>query len=187
MRENKCLSGVTKNYLGRYSMILDKMVSEMMGAELTDSLSHDFIVQMIPHHMAAIEMSHNILKYTTFVPLQNIASDIITEQTESIKKMRALLDECGKIKNTQWDICMYRECYEQITQTMYCGMANARIVNNINADFMYEMIPHHEGAIRMSENLLRFKICPGLVPVLDSIIVSQRKGICEMQNLLKCV
>lgn len=187
MRANECLSGVTQNYLGRYSMIRDKMVSEMTGAEMTDSLSHDFIVQMLPHHMAAIEMSRNLLQYTTFIPLQDIASDIVNEQTEGIEKMRALLDECGNVKNSRWDICMYRECYEQISQTMFFEMANARAVNNINADFIYEMVPHHEGAIRMSENLLRFKICPGLVPILESIIASQRKGVCEMKNLLRCV
>ena len=38
------------------------------------------------------------------------------------------------------------------------------------------MIPHHQGAIRMSENALRYLLCPGLIPLLDAIIVSQKKG-----------
>lgn len=50
---------------------------------------------------------------------------------------------------------------------------------------MREMIPHHRGAVRMSENALRFCLCPELVPLLNEIIVSQKKGIKEMECLLK--
>ncbi len=49
----------------------------MSNAKLTNSISHNFIVQMIPHHEAAIEMSENILKYTSNDSLQNIASNKI--------------------------------------------------------------------------------------------------------------
>ena len=52
-------SDVTKNYLCRFYKILDEMIEGMTNAELTNSLSHNFIVQMIPHHRAAIEMSES--------------------------------------------------------------------------------------------------------------------------------
>lgn len=41
-------SDVTKNYLCRFYKILDEMIEGMTNAELTSSLSHNFIVQMIP-------------------------------------------------------------------------------------------------------------------------------------------
>lgn len=72
-------------------------------------------------------------------------------------------------------------------QTMFAQMQNACATNCINADFMREMIPHHEGAIRMSRNILRYPICPELAPILQAIIQSQWKGICEMERLLRCV
>ena len=43
---------------------------------------------MIPYHEAAIEMSKNILQYTAFIPLQNIAQGIIEKQTQSIAHFR---------------------------------------------------------------------------------------------------
>ncbi|MCM1307400.1 MAG: DUF305 domain-containing protein [Butyrivibrio sp.] len=187
MRKNRRLDGTAEEYLRCFDKIMDNMIKGMTKARLTDSLSHNFIVQMIPHHMAAIEMSRNILQYTDCAPLREIASGIIDEQTKSIENMREALCECSKLKNSQWDICMYGECFGQITRTMFAEMRNACAVNNVSADFMYEMIPHHEGAIRMSENLLRFRICGELVPILDAIIVSQKKGIAEMESLLKCV
>ena len=187
MHCNPRLSDVTKTYLCRFYEILETMIAEMTNAERTDSLSHNFIVQMIPHHRAAIEMSHNILQYTTLIPLQNIALNIIDEQTKSIKNMQQILGRCSKMTNPAQDICLYQKRCQQITYTMFTQMGNASITNDINADFMREMIPHHRGAIRMSQNVLRYPICPELLPILQAIITSQQKGICEMERLLRCI
>ncbi len=187
MSEGQQLSDVTKTYLSRFYKILDEMIAGMTGAQLTNSLSHNFIVQMIPHHRAAIEMSRNILNYTTFIPLQNIAQNIIKSQTESIENMRKALPCCSRLSNSEGDICLYKERYNQITQSMFSQMRDACSTNNINANFMKEMIPHHRGAIQMSKNALHFDICPELIPILEAIITSQERGIREMQALLRCM
>ena len=181
------LSDVAKNYLSAYHCILDEMIKGMSMAPLTDSISGNFIVQMIPHHMAAIEMSHNILKYTTNIPLQNIALNISTSQTESIENLRQAQGSCSELKNCELDVRLYQHRVNQILQTMFQDMSNARDTNRINCDFMWEMIPHHRGAVEMSKNALQFDICPQLKPILDAIITSQQKGIREMQHLLKCL
>lgn len=180
-------SEVTKRYLCRFYDILDEMIDGMINAELTDSISHNFIVQMIPHHKAAIEMSKNILQYTTLIPLQNIAQGIIEEQTQSIEDMQNALSQCDTQTDTQCDLRLYQECVQQIMQTMFRRMRTAVSTNQINANFMREMIPHHIGAIRMSENALRYSICPELVPILEAIITSQEQGVREMKRLLQCM
>lgn len=179
------LSINTKDYLSEFYDILNEMIRGMTDAELTNSVSHNFIVQMIPHHRAAIEMSHNLLKYTTFIPLQDIALNIIQEQTESIKDMREIQYRCSEQKNTRQDLHLYQHRVNQIMHTMFFEMENAPAVNDINTNFMTEMIPHHRGAIRMSKNALQYDICPELKPILDAIITSQEKGVMQMQNLLK--
>lgn len=187
MNNSNQLSDVAKNYLSAYYCILDDMIKGMAQVELTDSISANFIVQMIPHHMAAIEMSHNILKYTTNIPLQEIASNIITSQTESIQNMRQIQGICSEHMNCNRDAALYQRRVNQIMQAMFTAMSDARAVNQINCDFMREMIPHHRGAVEMSKNALRFNICPQLKPILDAIITSQQKGIKEMQYLLRCM
>lgn len=162
---------------------LDKMISGMTEPTLTDSISHNFIVQMIPHHQAAIEMSHNLLQYTTFVPLQNIALHIIESQTKSIEHMKQALDICSELQNTEQELCLYERYFHQITQSMFFEMETARSGNGIDANFIREMIPHHKGAIRMSENALRFPICQTLKPILQEIITSQRQGVRQMDPL----
>lgn len=187
MSEQCKLSDNTKDYLNKFYDILDEMIIGMTGAELSDSISHNFIVQMIPHHRAAIEMSHNILRFTTYVPLQNIASNIITMQTKSIENMLNAEEVCSEICNTHQDLRLYERRFKQITQNMFKEMESARTTNNINIDFMCEMIPHHRGAVLMSQNALKYSICPELKPILDAIITSQEKGIKEMTSLLQCI
>lgn len=178
-------SYLTKRYLCHFYKILDEMIKGMNSAELTDSISHDFIVQMIPHHRAAIEMSENLLTYTNLPPLQRIAQNIVEEQTKSIEDMERVLTNCEEILNTQQDLCRYRKRFCRIKQTMFSQMRNACSDNNIDANFMREMIPHHKGAIRMSRNALQYPICPELIPILQAIITSQEKGVQEMESLLQ--
>ena len=64
-------------------------------------------------------------------------------------------------------------------------MKRAPRTERIPCDFIREMIPHHEGAIRMSENALRFSLCPELIPILDAIIISQKEGVRQMRKLLE--
>lgn len=185
MRTECRLSNVTKNYLSQFHCILDGMIKGMTEAELTDSISHNFIVQMIPHHRAAIEMSENLLKYTTDIALQNIACNIISEQTKSIADMQAVEHECASCINPERDVCLYQRRVSQIMCMMFDRMGAAPSCNNINVDFMCEMIPHHRGAVELSRNALQYELCGGLCPILNSIIISQEKGIRQMQQLLK--
>ena len=44
------LSIVTDKYLTCFNNILDQMIQQMNSAQLSNSISYNFIVQMIPHH-----------------------------------------------------------------------------------------------------------------------------------------
>lgn len=179
------LSNVTKDYLSAFTCILEEMIQGMTSAPLTDSISHNFITQMIPHHQAAIRMSENILRYTTDLTLQSIAQGIITEQTKSIANMQTALESCAAYSNAQQDLLLYQRRTGLILRTMFSEMWSARATNAVNCDFMWEMIPHHQGAVRMSENALQYSLCPELKPILEAIISSQKRGIREMQALLR--
>lgn len=187
MRCQSRFSDVTKTYLNTFYGILDEMIQGMTSAELSHSISYNFIVQMIPHHRAAIEMSKNILKYTTNVSLQDIASNIITSQTKSIEDMEAVVCSCKELTSFEPDLRLYQRRIEQIMKRMFHAMGTAPSVNDINQNFMREMIPHHKGAIEMSKNALHYDVCPQLKPILDSIIISQQEGVLKMERLLKCM
>ena len=173
-----------ERYINRYHEIMDRMIRRMSDAVETDSISHDFIMQMIPHHDAAIEMSRSVLRYTQSESLRNIANDIIATQTQSIESMLCILECCRKCVNTEKALLMYRRRCGQITHSMVTEMKNARATGDIGADFLREMILHHRGAIRMSGNALRFRICEELPPSLRVLISTQTKRIQTMEKLL---
>lgn len=181
------LSNMTMTYLKDFNCILEKMIAGMTDAVLSESISHNFIVQMIPHHEAAIEMSENILKYTENPPLIQIAQGIIEEQTKSIGDMRRILYSCSELKDSESDVCRYQTKINEIMEVMFFRMENARATNSLNCNFMWEMIPHHRGAVEMSETTLKYCICEELKPILEAIISSQKKGIARMQKLLCCL
>lgn len=178
-------SNNTKLYLEQYQCILKTMIKEMSSAPLTDSISGSFIVQMIPHHCAAIAMSENLLRYTTNIPLQDIAENIISSQQKSIQNMKKAYPKCRLCTNSRKEIACYEKKNHCIISNMFREMTAAHSVNNIDVSFMREMIPHHKGAVCMSENALNFPLCAELKPLLEEIITSQKKGIMEMQALLQ--
>ena len=171
------------NYLDAYYDILDEMEREMTSAKQTTSISRDFITQMIPHHRAAVEMCENALRYTISEAVSTLAQTIIRQQTQGIAEMKAILCPCGTVCNGHREVCCYRQRNAQILNTMFSNMAHVSGVG-VEQNFLREMVPHHEGAIRMSENALNFCICQSLHPILRNIITTQQQEIREMRQLL---
>ena len=68
---------------------------------------------------------------------------------------------------------------------MICRMKNSPRGININLNFVNEMIPHHEGAIAMCENLLQYCIDPRLKCVAETIITEQSQGVKELEEIKK--
>lgn len=181
------LNDEAKAYLNRFYYILDNMIQGMTTAELSDSISYNFMVQMIPHHRAAIEMSENILEYTNNPTLESIAKNIIKEQTESIANMESIMYSCMEVTNSVRCLKIYQCRMDKIMQQMFCRMDHACASNRIDCNFLWEMIPHHMGAVEMSQTTLMFDICPELKPILEAIISSQKRGIMQMRQLEQCL
>ena len=171
------------DYLDAYYDILDAMKRKMSSAKQTANISWDFITKMIPHHQAAVEMCENVLRYTVSEPVSTLAQTIIRQQTQGIAEMKNLLCPCGTVCNSSQDVCLYRSRNTQILNTMFFDMAHVSGVG-VEQNFLREMIPHHEGAVQMSENALSFCICQSLRPILQNIITTQEQEIGEMEQLL---
>ena len=181
---NNRFSDNTTEYLNRYECILKEMIKNMTDAKQKNSISGSFIRQMIPHHQAAIEMSENLLRYTTNISLQNIAQNIISSQEKSIQNMLEAAPCCQMLDNIQEEVCCYQKKNDEILQVMFKEMTCACKDNCIDGNFIREMIPHHKGAIKMSENALDYCLCQELVPILEAIITSQKRGVKELHRLL---
>ncbi|MCH5323705.1 MAG: DUF305 domain-containing protein [Eubacterium sp.] len=184
MSNSNCFSCDTQDYLKTYNCILDNMIKEMNCACQNNSISNNFINQMIPHHEAAIAMCENVLQYTDNHTLRCICKNIIEQQKKSICCMREIQGGCDRYCSSGRCLASYRNSTQRIMNNMFISMRNATQTNCINCNFLRQMIPHHEGAVCMCENLLKYDICPGLTTIARDIIADQQRGICEMKELM---
>lgn len=171
------------SYLYRFNEIVQEMACKMLSACPTNSITLDFITCMIPHHEAAIYMCENLLKYTCYNPLQKIATNIIQMQTEGIKEMQNVANTTSYLESLSSNICTYQNMYLGITRNMLYQMRCAFVCSDVNLTFVNQMIPHHEGAIRMCENLLKYEIDPRLKDIAQDIIKEQSNGIKELEQI----
>lgn len=180
---NCYLDSNSRKYLQRFDKILRTMACKMLSKCPTNSITLDFIDCMIPHHQAAIYMCENLLKYTSYHPLEDIARSIIATQENGIRKMREIASTTRYLNNTCEDVNIYFRRYRSITENMVCRMRSASRCNNIDLNFTNEMIPHHEGAIEMCNNLLKYQIDPRLEAVARNIIAEQSRGVRELKQI----
>jgi uncharacterized protein (DUF305 family) len=74
-----------------YMQSMMTMHQGMMAHPLTGEADHDFMVMMIPHHQAAIEMAKTELKYGKNPQLRAMSQAIIKAQQAEIDQMQAML------------------------------------------------------------------------------------------------
>jgi uncharacterized protein (DUF305 family) len=73
--------------------------------------------------------------------------------------------------------------FKKAMDKMHKGM-NFKSTGNIETDFLKGMIPHHQGAIDMSEELIKKTKDPELKAFAEKIIKDQKAEIKMMQDLL---
>ena len=170
-------------YLARFEQILNEMSNKMLSAKPSNNITKYFIECMVPHHQAAIYMCENLLKFTRYQSLREIANGIIRMQTRGIEQMREIARTTYGYENFRREVEAYTERYLEITNNMISRMKNSPRSVNINWDFVNEMIPHHEGAIQMCENLLQYRIDPRLRVVANTIIREQSEGVTKLKAI----
>lgn len=185
MANTYLLSDPSKRYLCCYYQILDEMIQGITTAKLTRSLSHNFIVQMIPHHQAAVRMCRNLLQYSDDGAVRRLAQRITDQQTQGLQAMEGLLADCGQPANPQMDLRLCHRRTELILRELFSQMGSAPEGNRLDLVFLRQMIPHHLGAARMAQNTLRYQVATELAPVLRSTIDTHCKEVRQMRALLR--
>lgn len=185
MANTYLLSDQSKHYLCCYYQILDGMIQGITTAKLTQSISHNLIAQMIPHHQAAIRMCRNLLEVSDDTAARRLAQCVITQQAQGIDKMEGLAEDCGKLISPQMDLRLYQRRMDLIFREMFTRMGAAPEGNRLDVVFLRQLLPLHRGAACMAHNALRYEVSTGLAPVLRSILDTQNREIRQTRALLR--
>ena len=184
MANTYLLSEEAKRYLCCYYQILDEMIQSVSAAKLTQSISQNTIVQLIPHHRAAVRLCRNILEASNDGNLRRLAQCVAARQTQAIGQLEAELSDAAQLTSPQMDLRLCQRRMDLIFREMYAQMGEVPERGRMDALFIRQMIPQRQGAILAARNALRYEVSTGLAPILRSVIDTQSREVGQMRTLL---
>jgi uncharacterized protein (DUF305 family) len=146
-----------------------------------------FIDGMIPHHEGAVAMAEAALEHSQRPEIRQLAENIIAAQQGEIKQMQdwraAWYPDAPAVPmmyhaEMKHDMPMDQAMMGAMRMDMDLGEAD----DEFDLRFINAMIPHHEGAVVMAEDLQNKSNRPELQTLAEAIITSQQAEIDQMKQ-----
>jgi uncharacterized protein (DUF305 family) len=146
-----------------------------------------FIDGMAPHHQGAIAMAQEALQKAQHPEIKKLAQDIIDAQQKEIAEMKqwrttwypnvgnAPMAWHAKMGHS---MAMSQDQMNSMMMNMDLGAADAEF----DLRFINAMIPHHEGAVVMANQVLSKSQRPEVRQLAQDIIASQQAEINQMKQ-----
>ncbi len=144
-----------------------------------------FIDGMVPHHEGAVTMAEAALDNSQRSEIRQLAEAIIAAQAVEIAQMQewrsqwypnAPAEPVMYHAEMNHDMPMSKEMISAMRMDLDLGGAD----DEFDLRFINAMIPHHEGAVAMAEDLQAKSSRPELLTLADEIITSQQAEIDQM-------
>ncbi|AFY96869.1 DUF305 domain-containing protein [Chamaesiphon minutus] len=144
-----------------------------------------FIDSMIPHHQGALVMAQEVLQKSKRPELIKLAKGIITEQKKEIAQMQQWRKQWypkASATPMMWHTAMNHEMAmtAEHKQSMMMSMSLGKADAGFDRRFLDAMIPHHQGAVTMGQDLLKKSKRPEMQKLARNIITSQQAEIAQM-------
>lgn len=158
-----------------------------------------FAQLMISHHGQAVEMADMALQQATSAEVTDLATQIKAAQDPEIGQMRGWLQEWGAPEQMDGMDGMDHgdmghgdsgsgDSGGQSAGGMMTDEDMGALRDASGADFdrmwLTMMIAHHEGAIKMADQVKAESTTPDVIALADAIVAGQKKEIETMQQLL---
>jgi uncharacterized protein (DUF305 family) len=144
-----------------------------------------FIDSMVPHHQGALVMAQEVIQKSKRPELIKFAKNIITEQKKEIAQMQQWRKQwypTASATPIMWHAQMNHQMAmtAEYKQSMMMSMSLGKADTGFDKRFLDAMIPHHQGAVTMSQDSLKKSQRPELQKLAQSIIKSQQSEIDRM-------
>jgi uncharacterized protein (DUF305 family) len=139
-----------------------------------------YIDSMMHHHDGAIQMAEMVLRRSEREELRKFAQKIIEDQKRENARMKARRDQWypGKASAMNMELPGMKMSEMSPDDTK---MMEAMQGKDFDVHFIDMMIPHHEGAVKMSRELLAKGEHAELKSLAEQIITAQEAEIKQMQ------
>lgn len=132
-----------------------------------------FILGMVPHHQEAIDSSNELLAIATDPDVRAVAQDIITAQIDEVSSMK------------EWYTEWYQKDYRDDRKyKLMMRSPQGLTARQAEAEYVSDMIGHHEHAVLMAQDLLSFSNRPELRLLSENVITTQTTEILSLKTML---
>lgn len=132
-----------------------------------------FILGMVPHHQEAIDSSIELLAIATDPDVRAVAQDIITAQIDEVNSMK------------EWYTEWYQKDYRDDGKyKLMMRSPQGLTARQAEAEYISDMIGHHEHAVLMAQDLLSFSNRPELRLLSENVIATQTTEILSLKTML---
>lgn len=149
-----------------------------------------FIDAMIPHHEGAVVMAKDALQKSKRPEIQKLAKNMLGAQNQEIAQMKQWRSQWYP-KASPMPIAWHAEMGHEMPMSaaqkegmmmrQNLGAADAKF----DLRFIAAMIPHHQGAVDMAQDVLKKSKRPEIKKLAKDIIASQQIEIKQMQTWKK--
>ncbi len=141
-----------------------------------------FIDSMIPHHQGALVMAEEVLQKSKRPELIKLAKGMLADQKKEIAQMKLWRKQWypkASATPIMWHAAMNHEMAmtPQHKQSMMMSMSLGKADAGFDVRFLDAMIPHHQGAVTMGQDLLKKSKRPEMKKLAQNIIKSQQAEI----------
>ena len=149
-----------------------------------------FIDSMIPHHQGALVMAQEVLEKSKRPELIKLAKGMLAEQKKEIAQMQQWRKQWypkASATPIMWHTAMNHEMAmtTEHKQSMMMSMSLGKADAGFDRRFLDAMIPHHQGAVTMGQDLLKKSKRPEMQKLAQNIIKSQQAEIDMMTQWQK--
>ncbi|MEO5948735.1 MAG: DUF305 domain-containing protein [Chitinophagaceae bacterium] len=167
--------GMDKNNMMDKNMSM--MMNKMKEMKMSGNVDVDFVNMMMIHHQGAIDMATSEISSGKNDSIKSLARSIVKDQENEIAAMRKWLEKNKDYKSSAGDNSMkLMESMKSMSED------DMKMSGDTDKDFVMMMIPHHEGAIEMSEVEIKYGSDPEIKKMAQGIIDKQKAEIKIMEE-----
>jgi uncharacterized protein (DUF305 family) len=160
--------------------LMNKTMSTMNNIKMNGDFDYDFANLMIMHHQMAIDMSRVEIEKGIDQTIKYIANGIIVAKEIEIRIMQQILQNY-KISMTNNQISNSHKIVAEM-KLMMDKMSKIKMSKNIDKDYVAMMIPHHQSAVAMAKQQLKYGKQNGLIDLAKNSFEDQNFEINLFKN-----
>ncbi|PRY34935.1 uncharacterized protein (DUF305 family) [Spirosoma oryzae] len=165
-----------------YQQIMHANMTQMNAMKMTGDADHDFAMMMQMHHQGAIDMANQELKAGNDQTMKTMAQNIITSQTTEKAQFAQFISSHTPTASSAG------QAFDMMAMQDMDKMMKAQdtriLTGRSDVDFAALMIDHHQSALDMAQNELKYGTVNTMRQMAQKIIDEQKTEISQFQDWL---